>query len=100
MLLRFPSVFALLIYLFIYFTDVTVLGLVGGAPGGRHRASPIHRRLCGLGVVSLIRDQPPDVTVMTQSSTIQQSCAVPLSGVSLAANSSVTGTSPTLVSYS
>ena len=25
--------------------DVTVLGLVGGAPGGRHRASPIHRRL-------------------------------------------------------
>ena len=23
---------------------VTVLGLVGGAPGGRHRASPIHRR--------------------------------------------------------
>jgi hypothetical protein len=26
---------------------VTVLGLVGGALGGRHRASPIHRRRAG-----------------------------------------------------
>ena len=26
---------------------VTVLGLVGGVPGGRHRASPIHRRRAG-----------------------------------------------------
>ena len=41
---------SLIIYLFIYFTDVTVLGLVGGAPGGRHRASPIHRRRAHLAV--------------------------------------------------
>ena len=27
--------------------QVTVLGLVGGVPGGRHRASPIHRRRAG-----------------------------------------------------